>query len=256
VSEQNELKLGKLPATYDKRDLLFKEFQVGDLKPAPKGFGHGSLVPTWGMLGNDRYGDCVWAGAAHETMMLCAIAKTRAPFNDTVVLQSYEECTGFSPVTGENDNGTNMRDAMNYRRQVGILDANGDRHKIGAFVALEPGNWIEMLEALYIFDFVAIGFEFPASAMDQFNKNKPWAVRSRSPIEGGHYVPVVDRPFVYDNDVVTWGRRQLMTKGFYHKYVDEAYAVLSTESLVSGKTAEGYDFQSLNDALAQFGSVS
>jgi hypothetical protein len=26
-------------------------------------------VAHWGMLGNDHYGDCVWAGAAHETML-------------------------------------------------------------------------------------------------------------------------------------------------------------------------------------------
>ena len=35
----------------------------------PTNFGHYELISKYGVLGNDKYGDCVWVGAAHENMM-------------------------------------------------------------------------------------------------------------------------------------------------------------------------------------------
>lgn len=249
------LKLGKAPATHDDKDLLFTQFEV-IAKPPPAasvGFGHKGVVPQWGMLGNDAHGDCVWAGAAHETIMWNAIAGMAVPFDDKSVLSDYAAVAGFDPITGANDNGTNMRDAMNYRRHTGIVDTLGKRHLIGGYVALEPGNWNQLLQALFVFDAVAIGIQFPSSAMAQFNQGKPWQVVPGAKIEGGHYVPVVGRPGLTMLDIVTWGRVQQMTKSFYRRYADEAYGILSTETLKKGKSAEGYDLAGLQKALSAFG---
>lgn len=244
------LKLGKKAATYDKRDLTFAEFlKPAPLKAAPVGYGHAGLVGDYGMLGNDRYGDCVFAGAAHETMLWNAAAGKAVLFDASSVLSDYAAVTGFDPITGANDNGTDMHNAMTYRRKTGVIDATGKRHKIGAFLALEAGNWDEMLQALYMFEAIGIGVEFPNSAMDQFNAGKPWAVVRGATIEGGHYIPVVGRPRATQSDVLTWGRKQGMTKSFYHKYNDESYVILSEEMLTAGKSLEGFDLPALNAAL-------
>jgi hypothetical protein len=172
-------------------------------------------------------------------------------FNPAVVLADYAAVTGFDPSTGANDNGTDMHDALNYRRRTGVEDADLARHKIGAYVSLEPGNWHQTMEALRAFDFVAIGFEFPDYAMDQFAAGKPWSYRTGGTIEGGHYVPVVGRPHAWTLEVVTWGQIQPMGLRFFEHYCDEAYGVLTTETLsAGGVTPEGLDLSALQAALA------
>jgi hypothetical protein len=249
-----DLKLGKAPAKPSPKDFLFAEFEVPAvvLKEAPVGFGHDKGTWDWKMLGNDRVGDCVFAGAAHETMIWNAIAKKTVPFNDSVVLADYGAVTGYVLGDPSTDNGTYVRDAMSYRRHTGIGDTTGARHQIAAYVSLEPGSWHELLQALYIFDAVGIGFEVPEYAMQQFGAGKPWAYSKNNPngnIIGGHYVPVTGRPNVSTLNVVSWARVQKMTRAFFQHYCDEAWGIVSVESMVNGKTAEGYDLAALNAAV-------
>lgn len=247
------MKLGKLPHVPDHRDLQFAAYRTTAPLPAlPAAYGHEKLVASWGLLGNDSYGDCVWAGGAHETMMWCAEAGVHTAFSDKSVLSDYSAATGFKASDPSTDNGTNVRDALNYRRSTGLLDANGKRHKIGAYVALEPSNWHAIKEALYIFGAVAIGIEFPGSAMDQFNAGKPWSVVRGAKTDGGHYVPVVAFRGG-ELECVTWGKTQRMTKAFFEKYCDEAWALLSTEMLKGGKSPEGFDLAALQADLKAVG---
>jgi hypothetical protein len=167
------------------------------------------------------------------------------------VLSDYAAVTGYDPVTGSGDNGTDVHQAMSYRRATGILDATGKRHKIGAYLSLDPNNMTEVFEALYLFEAVGIGFEFPASAMTQFNNGERWSVVQGSPIEGGHYVPVVSKQGSFSVKVVTWGHLQTMTQPFYKAYCDEAWAYVSPDALkASGKTVRGFDMVGLVADLA------
>lgn len=244
------MKLGKQPATKDPRDLRFAAYLTPKLPKPPATFGHETLygADAWGMLGNDDYGDCVFAGAAHETMLWNRVAGKSVDFDPKSVLSDYAAVTGFDPNTGSGDNGTNVRDALKYRRTTGVKDAHGKRHKIGAFVALEPGDWDHLLAALYLFGAVGIGIEFPRSAMDQFNAGKQWSIVKGASIEGGHYIPLVGRRSSVK--LVTWGKCIGMTKSFYLKYCDEAYAILSPEMLKNGKSTEGFDIATLRSDLA------
>jgi len=246
------LKLGKKPATYDRRDLQFLHYRIGPLPPRPAQFGHENLIgaDAWGMLGNDAVGDCVWAGADHETMLWTAEAGNPATFTAGDAIADYAAVTGYNPDDPSTDQGTDVRQALKYRQQTGVIDAAGNRHKIGAYLALEPGNVDHLLEALYLFGAVGIGFQVPQSAMDQFNAGQPWSVvHGRQEILGGHYVPLVAER---GNLVcVTWGRLQQMTVQFYEKYCDEAWAILSTEMLKGGVSPEGFDQTQLLADLAR-----
>ena len=249
-----ELKLGKLPAAPRPTDFKFAAFAAGIMLPTvPSRFGHGKAYPDWAMLGNDRYGDCVWAGAAHEHMLFNKVIQHQdVAFDDQSVLGDYSAVTGFDPNDPNTDKGTNVHDALSYRRKTGIADAGGNRHQIGAYVALDPKNWDHLEQAAYIFGAVGIGFEFPASAMDQFNNNQPWDVVDGSPIEGGHYVPVVgsvDAP--NQATCITWGKRQPFTRAFYEKYNDESWAYITPEELHNGAGFHGFDMDKLNQFLSQ-----
>lgn len=249
----SNLQLGKKPATHDPRDLEYEQYRAVTPFPAlPHEFGQEALIDDWGVLGNDRYGDCVWAGGDHETMLWNASVGRQVIFDDDTALADYASATGFDPKSGSNDNGTDMREAMNYRRKNGLIDVNDDRHKIAAYVALEPGNWNHVMEALYLFGVVAIGIEFPDTAFDQFERGKPWTVRPGANIEGGHYVPLVGR-HSHHVHCVTWGKIQPITMRFFEKYCDEAYAPLSEEMLSGGRSLQGFDIEQLQKDLSLLG---
>ena len=251
-----ELALGKRPATQDSRDLMFSTYvKVPALPTPPAQFGHETLFPpkAWGMLGNDEWGDCAWAGPAHETMILTTEGGHPAGFTTAGVLGDYSAGTGFDanagpPGSNPTDKGSDVRVVLGYRRTTGIVDAAGVRHKIGAYVKLEQGNLTQLYQALYLFQVVGIGVRFPSSAMDQFHAGQPWDVVAGASIEGGHYIPVVARRDVIE--VVTWGALQGMTEAFYTTYCDEAWAYVSTEDLQNGHDPEGFDLTQLRADLA------
>jgi hypothetical protein len=251
------LKLGKGPATDDPRDLLFAKYVDATQLPAPPAeFGHESLFPPkgWGMLGNDEWGDCAWAGPAHETMLLTTEGGDPATFTTADVLSDYSAGTGFNEKAGPpgknpTDKGSNVRDVLKYRRGTGIVDAAEKRHKIGAFVKLEAKNVTQLYQASYIFQTVGIGIEFPGSAMTQFNEGKPWSVVEGAQVEGGHYICCVGKR--ENIDIVTWGALQQMTAGFFEKYCDEAWAYISTEDLQKEQNPAGFDLAQLKEDLAR-----
>jgi hypothetical protein len=264
---KTKLKLGKKPATYDKRDLLFAQYRTTEALPShPKHFGHEKLVGAnaWQMLGNGPdntvspgfkgAGDCVFAGGDHETMLWTLETNSPAKFTGADAIKDYSKVTGYDPkapldANGGNptDQGTNTRDALKYRQKTGLLDAAGKRHKIGAYIALELGNMDQLLEALYLFGVTGIGIKFPNSAMDQFNSGKPWSVVPGPNPTEGHYIPLV--AYRTNLECVTWGRIQQMTPQFYQTYCDEAWAILSPEMLKAGKSLEGFDLAQLQADL-------
>jgi hypothetical protein len=225
----------------------------------PAEFGHDRLITDWEMLGNNQFGDCVWAGAAHETMLWGREGGRDLKFTDDSVLSDYSAVTGFDPsqtdpVTGENptDQGTDMQAAASYRRRVGVLDVLGNRHKVAAYVALTPGDPDQLAAAAYIFGAVGIGLRVPAYVEDEFTQKKPWDVRhGNATIVGGHYVPVLGRRNG-NFDVITWGAVQQMTPMFYRRYCDEAIVYLSTEFLTAGISPEGFNLQQLQTDLKVF----
>jgi hypothetical protein len=246
------LKLGKTKARPGAMSLKLSDYLKKSviLPSVPKTFGHEGLVPaSWGMLGNDNYGDCVWAGAAHETMMWNAEAGVKVAFTDTSVLSDYTAVTGFNPKKPNTDQGTDMVVAASYRRKTGVLDAAGKRHAVAAYLAIKPGDLNEHLIAAYLFGAVGIGIQFPNTAMDQFNAGKPWDVVAKSKIEGAHYIPLVARRT--NLEVVTWGKLQQMTTAFFQKYNDESVAYVSLESLKNNKSPEGFDAAQLQADLAE-----
>jgi len=244
------LKLGKKPATPDARDLKMSAYlDTATLPTPPASFGLEKLVKVWSMLGNDQYGDCVWAGAAHETLLWDAIGHHDVAFSDQAVLSDYSACTGFNPDDPNTDQGTDMRVAASYRRKTGIVDSSGHRHKIGAYLSLAPGNLAHIELAAYLFAATGLGIQFPGSAMDQFNAGKPWDYVPHSTIEGGHYIPIVgkDNSYLY---CVTWGKVQPMTFRFFAHYADEAFGYISNEDLVNGKSPAGFNVTQLKKDLA------
>lgn len=259
-------KLGKRPATPKPTDFRWAELAATVALPAlPARFGYANIFPgdTWEMYGNghddtvrpgfDGCGDCVFAGAAHEHRELSKVVrKVDLPFTGANVVSDYSAVTGYVLDDPDTDQGTYTSEALAYRRKTGIIDAAGVRHKIGAYVSLDPKSWLHLMQATYIFGNAGIGFEFPAVGWEQFDAGTPWDVTDDDgPIEGGHYVPVMGRPRSGVCGLVTWSRRHEMTRAFYEKYNDEAWCYVTPEQLNSlGVGLHGFDVVKLNAWLA------
>lgn len=262
------LYLGKQDPTYDSRDRLYADVRPKSLSirvPNPGGgYGMDFGASGWLMLGNgpddsvfkgfDGCGNCAWAGPGHEHMESNHNAGDPVPpFSGKTIVSQYSEYSGYDAKTGENDSGSNVREVLNWRQKTGLLDDNGKAHKIGPYVALEPGNAQQIWEALYLFEAVGIGIQFPQSAMDQTNAGQMWSVVPGTQIEGGHYIPLFGHP---SHDVwtcVTWGQRQTMTQQFLIKYCDEAWAWIDPEryNKVTGETLEHQKDADLEKYLSQ-----
>jgi hypothetical protein len=245
-------KLGKKPARPGAVRLKLASYtNAAALPPLPASFGHDAIIGArgWGMLANDRYGDCVWAGAAHETMLYAKEAGDTVSFTDADVLGDYAAATGFDPAKPETDQGTDVEEAAEYRRTTGIIDARGLRHKIAAYLALEPGNIQHLFQAAYLFGAAGIGLQLPTTAVTQSKQGRPWEIVAGAPIEGGHYVPLVGRR-ADGLHVVSWGADQAMTESFLEQYCDEAIAYVSQECLVKQKSPEGFAYADLLSDLA------
>ncbi|SPF51234.1 hypothetical protein SBF1_50118 [Candidatus Desulfosporosinus infrequens] len=250
------MKLGKKPFKPSHKDLLYKNYRGTALPPIPATFGHQALVSNYGMLANDTLGDCVIAGSDHAVELWTAEGSKQAQFTDANAIADYSAITGYNPNDPNSDQGTDIRTALEYMRTTGMIDANGIRHKIGAYLALDQTNFNEILEAAFLLSDVKLGIQVPSTAQDQFSAGQPWTVVPGATIEGGHDVEFDGWDGTWIS-VITWGAVQKMSKEFFETYCDEAWAQLSTEMLNGqGLSLEGFNLTQLQADLAALTSVT
>lgn len=248
------LKFGKKPAREGAISFKFGTFFDATVLPTPSMVFpvNRVLSQAWGMLANDQTSDCVFAGAAHETMLWCAWAGASVPnFTDANVLADYGQLTGFTPKDPKTDQGTDMQEAAAYRQKTGIVDAAGVRHKVDAYVALRASNLDDVALATYLFGAVGLGLQMPSSTSGQFDRAEPWAPVKGTHIDGGHYVPCVGRNSAGNFLIVTWGRLHAVTPDFLVENMDEGVAYLSFEQMRGTVNPRGFDEAGLRAALAK-----
>lgn len=217
------LKLGKAPAKHDPRTLKFASLLKARIS-LPKAYDFDDQhpgVPT-PMFANDRYGDCVMAGRAHQTLRFeLAEQKKIISITDQDVIREYFQETGGA------DNGLVVLNSLQEWQTTGWL-VGTTNYKIQAFSELELGNHNQVMQAIVLDIGVGLGLGLPLSAQTQFETGKPWDVArgARGAVNswGGHYVFVPGYTKL-GPVCVTWGRKQQMTWAFFDKYCDEAYAI-------------------------------
>lgn len=249
------LRFGKTPARHLTKLKLQDYLIKPQLPTPPDNFSYAQFLPhdaqgqvACGMLANDQYGDCVLAGGAHEHMLWTGAAHAVVPkFTPDAVLSDYTAITGFNPKDPESDQGTDMQVAADYRRKTGLVDADGKRHMIGAYVAVQPETAHQLRLASYMFCAVGLGLVLGDAQIDQFTSGRPWAGRPTGD-RGGHYVPLVG--FEGKNAlVITWGKLQRLSLTYLARYSDEALVYFSDEMISQGKGPTGLDVAQLSADL-------
>lgn len=240
-------KLGKLPRKIHAKTLFFGKYSTSILPYLKPAIAWEKKVPTWNMYMNDQIGDCVIAAIGHVIMTMTSQTGILATPSDAQIEQVYSAITGYVPGNLWTDKGTIMVDALDYWRTNGIAG-----HKILGWAAIKiTPSLAELRQAISLFGSVLVGFEFPQSAMDQFNHGDPWSVNMASPLIGGHCVPISE----YDPTRLvceTWGALQPLSLGFLPYYCDEAYAVITQDWInqATKRSPSGFNIDVLKGDLA------
>lgn len=252
MTQPMQLALGKGPVRHDERTLMLANYLDTAALPAPpRSRDWLSCCHSWPMYGNDRIGDCVPAGAAHLIQAWTgADGGPGTPVvTDEQVIAAYSAIAGYDPATGANDDGCVMLDALNFWRREGI-----GGHRITAFVKLNHHDRGQVKQAVDIFGGVYVGAALPLAARAQI-RGGVWRSSSAANAEpgswGGHCIHV-GRYTGQRLTCTTWGRTLDMTWPWWETYVDEAYAIVSTEWLgPDNRTPEGLNLDALLGDLRQ-----
>lgn len=224
LAEPITFRKGRLPNDPTKPRLSLDAHLSG---AAPGAVDNFTYVASWGMLGNDLWGDCTFAGDGHVVEQQTALGLGQEKVVTTgQCLDAYSAVTGFDPNAGPSgsnptDNGATVQSAMEYLLRSGLAGM-----KVSAFAELAVTNHLNIRQAIYEFGCLSIGINLPVSAMDQFNAGQPWTVVPGSPNDGGHCVIAVgyDTSWVY---VISWGAVTRMSWEFWMTYVEEAWVPIS-----------------------------
>ena len=241
--------LGRLPEDPSKPRLtLAPHLTAAAPPPAADWY---SNVQAWGMLANDAWGDCVFAGNGHIIEQQTALGEgDETIVTDTETLAEYSKVTGFNPDAGppgENptDQGALIQDGLADLRKNGLAG-----QKIAAFARVAQGNQAEVKTALAELGALSLGVNLPRSAMDQFDAGQPWTVSGDGTILGGHCITAFgyDAEYVY---IVSWGKVVPATWAWLARYCDEAWAVVSAQwAGKGGRDPEGVDLYGLGAEFA------
>jgi hypothetical protein len=235
---------GKLPPKIKYQTLLFKNFAADLPAPPPscdklalassKLPGNPPVEILCPMDGNDKVGDCVIAGLAHATAINQGLVKKWDVATEAAVLKLYWY------MTDGQDCGCNMLDVLTYWRKNRFAGDN-----ILGFTKLDPKNHVHVKQAIQIFGGVILGFQVQENAQADFARGKTWTPGRL--LNEGHCVYA----YAYDDRTVrvaTWAAGQPGSWDWVDETWDEAYVLLSPETLVPG-FCPGFDFAAFQRAL-------
>jgi hypothetical protein len=246
IQTHKVFKLGKAAAERDSRNLLFASILRAPVKvPDEYDFDvkHPGIATP--MFGNDKYGDCVMAGRAHQTLRFELIEQgAKLTITDREVVGEYLK------ETGGRDAGLVVLESLKLWRRRGWLAAKR-RYKIQAFSEIRRSSREEIKRAIFLDAGVGLGLSLPTSASAQIQAGKPWDVTggpgSAKGSWGGHYVYVSGYTKL-GPVCVTWGRKQQITWAFFNKYCDEAYAII--DAVDTAKKRKGLDEKKIKAFLS------
>jgi hypothetical protein len=225
-------------------------YHTGPLPTPPKKWWPFRLV-YWGMYGNDRKGDCVFAAAAHAWMALARLLKQRWTVTLAQVLASYEAyCVQYNNGA---DNGAVPDIVLQSWHSTPMWGTT-----LPAWARINHTDIAEVQQVLYSYGALMVCVQLPKPAYTyQMGANY---IRFRRPvwkltgtpdddvIVGGHEIAAIgyDSQYIY---CVTWGLVVRVTHAWWQKYVTEACAVV-VPAVVTAGGFNGLDFAALEADLA------
>lgn len=242
MADHSRMKLGRKTIKTDTRTLKLACYLTPSLPTPPPAADWTKGATTWGMMMNDRLGDCTIAGVAHAIQVFTANTGTMVTVPDSTIESYYAKWDGYVAGDPETDCGGCELDVLNDWKKDGFAG-----NALMAFADLKPGNLgpgnlDEVRQSIALFGGVYIGLSLPLTAQTQ----DVWDVAPEGGSDaepgswGGHCVFVPrydDKSFT----CITWGQLKTMTVAFWDKYCDEAHTLLAADWLAAKGAPSGFD---------------
>lgn len=242
MANHSNMRLGRKPAVHDPRvPHLFKHMAMQI--PAPSA-DWTKAVSAWGMLANDRIGDCTAAGVLHQLQVWYNSNGFAYTPTDDEAVALYSTTSDYP----KEDDGAVEQTVLQYWQSTGITTPFDTSHI--AFASLNPKDINQIKLSVQYFGGCYLGIELPLTAQTQ----DVWEVVSTdgdgAPGSwGGHCVIAV----AYDEQyvtVVTWGKLLKVAPAFLEAYCEESYALVSEDWLAnSGISPPGLNMAGLKSEL-------
>lgn len=244
-------KLGRKAIKMDSRTLRLARYLTPVLPAPAPSLDWTKGISSFGMMLNDRLGDCTIAALGHAIQVWTANTSAEITVPDKTILGGYENFCGYNPTDPSTDQGGIELDVLNDFKKLGF-----GGHSLLAFASVRPSNTRLVKQAIELFGGVYIGISLPVSAQSQtvWDVVKDNGSGNTEPGSwGGHavFVPKYTgtNKVLTDLTCITWGGLQKMTAAFWRKYVDETYALLSPSWLAAAGAPNGFDLAQLEDDL-------
>lgn len=192
-----------------------------------------SQVAQWGILGNDYYGDCGFAGRVHYDMANAWTAKEQPAGNitDTAVWPTYAEVVNaYLAYDNGQDIGVDLGEVLLFW----LTNPLANLKPIGGFAQVsvsEPGY----SSALHVFGALYDGHLVSQEAMDEYEAGEPWTSTATDWV-GGHCTPTLALPDTTHaphvpgfGRKVTWGTDQLFSWPWWQTCREESYVIFTQE---------------------------
>lgn len=222
-----QFRLGKQQAVVDLRNLkLSAILKIEQEPPAEYDFDAAHPgIPT-PMFANDKYGCCVIAGRAHQTLRF-----EDAEQDKVLNITDSDVTAEYFLESGGQDSGLNMLTSIKTWRKRGWTAAGGN-YKIRAFAAVNHTDHREVRATISSDIGIVLGVALPDN-WQEATRTDPWTAwdyTSGQPNpENGHciYIPAYNKKGPV---CITWGGKLQMSWDFFDKYTDEAYAVVDAKN--------------------------
>jgi hypothetical protein len=204
------------------------------------------------MYSNDVWGDCTVASIFHAISALTAnsgLVPGGAQFSLVETIKVYKAvCPGFNSITDANDNGATLASVCRYGVSTGFVDTAGRLHKLAGWAEINTYTNLALLkQCLYTFGTVYLAANLQQAQEDQFNNGLPWSWVPGQPYIGGHAFPLEqsalqDPGFMYNEEVVTWGKKQRVNRPFMQQQLVEGIVIFTEDWIeANGTSPSGFD---------------
>lgn len=252
IHDPATLRLGRpLPPRQDVRTLRFATYLPADMPKAPSSVDYGTKVRAWGMLGNDRYGNCTCVSLLHMFMIWLSQNGFNREYTVAEALDLYIRLCGFDPARPEaTDNGGVELDILKAWRKEPI-----EGIQLLAFASVDPMNWEHVKLAHWLAGTLYMGVSLPTEAQNE----KIWSSTTGTPgTWGGHAINSV----AYQEkggwqcaayiEAITWGERKKITPKWLAKYCDELWVPITPSWFgPNGLAPNGFNLALLRQHVAQ-----
>lgn len=178
-----------------------------------------SISKLYPILGNDRLGDCVVAGGAHQLTLHNAMVGKRFVPSEADVVALY------SKLGHGRDAGLPL-DTMLQAMVGGVFGGQ----KILADCNVDPSNMDQIKKTIQFLGGAMIGFNTTAHSVSDFQQGIPWDDKYRED-GGGHCVILTGwDDAAQEWELLTWGGIQRATYRWSKRYMNEVHGIV-TESV-------------------------